>query len=133
MKPLATSTIENNDIVVSILAESVREATIAYQLRDDIIALIKQSNPTNIAIDLAKVKLIGSVGFLAFLGVRRHLGGGRIILYGLSDPIRDMFAACRLIPAGTNATAPFELALSREESLARLAMSPTLIDDGFVP
>ena len=119
---LATATVENNNLVVSVLAEQVREATIAYQLRDEISRLIEQSKPANIALDLAKVRLIGSVGFLAFLGVRRHLGGGRIILYGLSDPIRDMFAVCRLIPTAANATAPFELAASKEESLARLSV-----------
>jgi len=124
MASLATATVEYNNLVVSVLAESVREATIAYQLRDDMIALIQQSKPANIAIDLAKVRLVGSVGFLAFLGVRRHLGAGRIILYGLSDPIRDMFAACRLIPSGTHAAAPFEVALTREESLARLSQQP---------
>lgn len=125
MKPLATATVEDKDLFVSVLAESVREATVAYQLRDEIIALANQSKPSNIAIDLAKVKLVGSVGFLAFLGVRRHLGGGRIILYGLSEPIRDMFATCRLIPAGSFAAAPFEVAITREEALARLAMSTT--------
>src|SRR4051794_14376454 len=71
---------ENGNLVVSILEGQIREAAVAYRLRDEIISLIDQQKPVNIVLDLANVAFIGSVGFLAFLGVRRHLGGGRIIL-----------------------------------------------------
>ena len=112
---------ENGNLVVSVVEGQVREAEVAYRLRDEIISLIDEQKPTNIVLDLANVKFIGSVGFLAFLGVRRHLGGGRIVLCNLSEPTREIFAICRLIPTETNAGAPFEIAPDTAAALAQLA------------
>ncbi len=112
---------QNGNLVVSIVEDQIREAAVAYRLRDEIISLIDQQKPANIMLDLAHVKFIGSVGFLAFLGVRRHLGGGRIILCNVSDAVRDVFAVCRLIPTGTNTTAPFEIAGDTAAALDQLS------------
>jgi len=119
--PLALATVENKNLVVEVSVEQMRESSLAYRLRDEMIAHVEQSKPANIVIDLGKVGFVGSVGFLAFLGVRRHLGSGRIVLCNLSKPIRDMFAVCRLIPTEANSAAPFEIAATREEALLRLS------------
>src|SRR5216110_950260 len=112
---------QNGNLVVSVLENQIREAAVAYRLRDEIISLIDEQKPANIVLDLANVKFIGSVGFLAFLGVRRHLGGGRIVLCNLSEPTREIFAICRLIPTEKNAGAPFEIAADTSAALAQLA------------
>ena len=109
------------NLVVSILEEQIREAAVAYRVRDEINSLIDQQKPVNIVLDLAKVKFIGSVGFLAFLGVRRHLGGGRIVLCNIAEPVREVFAVCRLIPTGTNTAAPFEVAGDTAAAVASLS------------
>ena len=116
-----TSAASGNSLVVTILTAQLRDAQIAYKLRDDIIGLIGDSQPAGVVLDLSKVAFIGSVGFLSFLGVRRHLKGGRIVLCNLSDPIRDMFGVCRLITTDANAVAPFETAKSVADVLASLA------------
>jgi anti-anti-sigma factor len=117
----SAGSVENGNLVVSILEDQIREAAVAYRLRDEIIGLIDQQKPANIVLELANVKFIGSVGFLAFLGVRRHLGGGRIILCNLSDAVRDVFSVCRLIPTQTNSAAPFEVANDAAAALAQLS------------
>jgi len=101
--------------------DQVRDAKVAHDFRDDIIALINKEQPKGIVIDLAKVKFIGSVGLLAFLGVRRQLSGGRIVLCNLSDPIREMFSVCRLIATDTKTAPPFETANTTAEALAQLS------------
>jgi len=117
---VAAASLENGNLVVSILEDQIRDATVAYRLRDEINSLIDQQKPANIVLDLAKVKFIGSVGFLAFLGVRRHLGGGRIVLCNVADAVRDVFAVCRLIATGANTSAPFEIANDTAAALAQL-------------
>src|SRR5438067_2753853 len=119
-KLLATGTIEGNNLVVDVLTDQLREADVAYRLRDEIQALIAQHKPTNVVLDLTRVKFIGSVGFLAFLAVRRQLPDGRIVLCNLSEPIRDIFRICNLIPTETKPSAPFEVTPTRNESLAQL-------------
>ena len=111
----------DDSLVVKVLVPQLRDAQVAYKLRDDIIALLTDPQPIGVVLDLANVTFIGSVGFLSFLGVRRCLKGGRIILCNLSTPIRDMFGVCRLIATDTNAIAPFETAESASEALALLA------------
>jgi len=120
-RSLCAGTVESSNLIVTVLVEQLREAKVAYDLRDEIVALIEQTQATNVVLDLASARFVGSVGFLAFLGVRRHLGNGRIILCNLSDPIREMFAVCRLIQTENNLTAPFEVAASKEAALARLS------------
>jgi len=115
-----TGTTRGNVLIVSILIEQLREAQAAYKLRDDIIALLTEPRPVGIVLDLAKVKFVGSVGFLAFLGVRRQLAGGRIVLCNLSEPVRDMFGVCRLIGSTADTVAPFEAAANVTESLSLL-------------
>ena len=115
-----TGDLVGKSLVVTVLATQLREAQIAYKLRDDVIALIGKSQPPGVVLDLSKVSFIGSVGFLAFLGVRRHLQGGRIVLCNLSAPIRDMFGACRLIATDATTVAPFETANTAADALALL-------------
>src|SRR2546423_9261560 len=108
-------------LVVNITTDQIRDSTLAYALRDEIIPLVDATKARNVVLDLDKVHFIGSVGFLAFLGVRRHLGGGRIVLCNMSEPIRQMFAVCRLIPSDTASTAPFEVETDSASALTRLA------------
>jgi len=117
----ASGAVHGEMLVVSITTDQIRDSTLAYALRDEIISLVEATKVRNVVLDLEKVHFIGSVGFLAFLGVRRHLGGGRIVLCNMSEPIRQMFAVCRLIPADTATTAPFEVEANLDAALLRLA------------
>jgi len=117
----AAGELKNDNLVVTIHEPHLREAATAYRIRDEINTLIDAQKPRNVVLDLARVTFVGSVGFLAFLGVRRHLGPGRIVLANLSDSTREIFAICRLIPTETNQSAPFEVAATVEEALSRLS------------
>ena len=116
----ATGAMHCGVLVVTVLPQQVRDAEIAYALRDEIIALMDSSQPRDLVLDLGNLQFIGSIGFLAFLGVRRHLDGGRIVLCNLTAPVREMFTVCQLIATDPKKAAPFEAAATLESALARL-------------
>jgi len=118
--PYATGEMKDGILVVTVLAQEVRDVDLAYSLRDEIAALVDSSQVRNLVLDAGSIQSIGSIGFLAFLGVKRYLGDGRIILCNLSPPVREVFAICKLISTdGTNA--PFEVAATLEAAVGRLA------------
>jgi anti-sigma B factor antagonist len=117
----ATGTITGGVLVVTVVSTQIRDAAVAYALRDEIIALLDSSQPQDLVIDLRNVEFIGSIGFLAFLGVRRHLDGRRIVICNLSQSVREMFTITKLIATDETMVAPFESATTLEAALARLA------------
>jgi anti-anti-sigma factor len=116
-----TGTITNGVLVVTVVSPQIRDAAVAYAVRDEIIALLDSSQSQDLVIDLKSVDFIGSIGFLAFLGVRRHLDGRRIVICNLSQPVRETFTICKLIATDETIVAPFESATTLEAALARLA------------
>ena len=110
-------------LVVTVMPQQVREAAIAFSLRDEIVALLDSFQARDLVIDAGNLQFIGSIGFLSFLGVRRHLGDGRIILCNLAPPVQEMFAICALISTDGTKAAPFEVAATVEAAVARLARS----------
>lgn len=114
-----SSTIQQGVLVVAVQVEQVRDHSQAYALRDEIIALLESSKTRDVILDLERLQFMGSVGILAFLGVRRHLDGGRIMLCNLSKNLRGMFQVCRLISSDSIA-APFEAEDTVGDALMRL-------------
>jgi anti-anti-sigma factor len=107
--------------IITITTDQIREANQAYGLRDEILAILKVSNPSSLVLDLGKLTFVGSIGFLAFLGVKRHLAGGRIVICNMSGPVHDMFAVCQLISSDPAKQAPFEAAETLDAAVAKLS------------
>lgn len=116
-----TGTITSGVLVVTVVSRQIRDAGVAYALRDEIIALLDSAESQDLVLDLKNVEFIGSIGFLAFLGVRRHLDGRRIVMCNLAPTVREMFTICKLIATDQTIVAPFESATTLEAALARLA------------
>ena len=117
----ASGSIQDDVLVITILAKQIRDPKTSCALRDEILALVGSAEMSGLVIDLQRVTFIGSIGLLAFLGVRRHLEAGRIVLCNLADPIRRMFEVCRLVAVDSSMTAPFEVADSLKAALAGLS------------
>ena len=117
---LARASVVDSITVVTVTAEQIREADQAYALRDEIREILNQANPSCLVLELVKFNFVGSIGFLAFLGVRRHLAGGRIVICNMSGPVHDMFAVCQLISPDPAKKAPFEAAKTLDSAIARL-------------
>ncbi|MFO0905481.1 MAG: STAS domain-containing protein [Pirellulales bacterium] len=115
-----TGRMEQDTLVAAVSLEQIRDALQTYALRDELQAMIESSKPRDVVVDMSNVKFIGSVGFLAFLSVRRQLTTGRIILANLSENLQKLFALCRLIPTEKASVAPFEVAADVAAALGRL-------------
>jgi anti-anti-sigma factor len=115
-----TGTMQKGILVVTILVDQIRDHTHAYAVRDEILALIDESKSPDVVIDLLLLTFMGSVGILAFLGVRRKLHGGRIVLCNIHKNLHGMFQIGRLISTDPNSQAPFEADGTVDDALNRL-------------
>jgi len=116
-----SSTLIGDTLVVTLRVDQIREAVVAYELRDELLSLIEATKAHNVLMNMEQVEFIGSIGFLAFLAVRRRLAEGRVVLCQMSKPLQQMFAVCRLIPSGPVSVAPFEVEETLNEAVARLS------------
>jgi anti-anti-sigma factor len=112
------------ELVVAIQEKALRDTTTCYAIRDEITTAIDTAKATNVVLDMSAVEFVGSVGILAFLGARRRLPAGRVILCGMSPNVREVFLVCALIPSDARPSGPFETAETVACALATLK-SPT--------
>ena len=113
---LVACAIENSVVTVTLLAEKLREPQVVEMVKKEMLAAVQSGNAQSVIIDFRNVTFVGSMAFLAFLAVRRQIGGGRIVLCEMSPEITEIFTVCRLIPANGNHNAPFEVAGSISEA-----------------
>jgi hypothetical protein len=68
---------------------------------------------------MGRVEFIGSIGLLAFLGIRRLPDIENVVLCNLDENVKEIFMICRLISNDKMSKAPFQLATSIEYALER--------------
>ena len=66
---------------------------------------------------LGRVQFIGSIGFLAFLAMRRVPGVQNVVLCCLNENVKELFMICRLIPSANVSSAPFQDSASVQSAL----------------
>jgi stage II sporulation protein AA (anti-sigma F factor antagonist) len=115
------ATAGHNVLVIEVLVEQIRDPDTSYALRDEMLSLIDPEKISHVVLDLQHVTFVGSIGFLAFLAVRRRLENGQIVICNLWEPVRQTFQICRLISNDPAVTAPFRVEDSLEAALARCA------------
>lgn len=117
----ATASVDDKTLIARVTTNAIRDADTSYGLRDEVAAWLNESKSEHLVLDISAVRTIGSIGLMAFLGLRRQLPDGRIILCHLSDPIREMLVTCRLIRGQSQAAAPLEDAADLDSALEMLA------------
>ena len=118
---IASGSFHDNVLVITIREDEIGEPETSHALRDEILSLVDGQKLSGIVIDLRHVTFMGSVGFLAFLAVRRRLEVGQIVLCNISRHVRDMLALCRLISNDPSVKADFEAEDTLEAALARFS------------
>jgi anti-anti-sigma regulatory factor len=91
----------------------------AQRLKAELEEKVNQHQSQIVILDFQEVTFVGSVGFLAFLSLRRLPTVQRVIVCQLDANIREIFTICRLIPVGPNTSSPFEEAATVEAALER--------------
>jgi anti-anti-sigma factor len=112
-----THELQGTNVVITILDERIRDAQRVNQIKDAMLAVVNASPCTNLIIDMGHVKFIGSVGFLAFLAVRRSTNIVNVVLCNLDENVKELFRICRLIPSDSASKAPFQVATTVPSAL----------------
>ncbi len=103
----ARGSVQGNVLVIEILAKQIRDPDTSYALRDEMVTIFDSAKTDDIVLDFQHVTFVGSIGFLAFLALRRRLTSGRIVICNVSDSIRQVFEICRLTSKDPSVASPF--------------------------
>jgi anti-anti-sigma factor len=113
-------------LVMTVTEANVQGEEIAEELRDEMLAALEAAGVSNVAVDFHHVQYISSTAFRPLLAVRRRLQetGGRIVLFGLTKGIGDVFYTTRMIAADGVMRPIFEMAPDEARAVARLNQPP---------
>lgn len=115
--------IEDGVVVATLLVPVIRESEVVESLKRSMLQAIDSSEARSVIINFKDVRFMASTAFLAFLAVRRRMGGGRVVLCELSPEITEILKLCRLIPTAQGNSAPFEVASSLKEARERCGLA----------
>ena len=120
--PYLDSTVSNGVLVVTVRRTSIEGEAAAKALGTEIEAALAQTPATRVVVDLQHVRYITSVAFWPLLALRRRLRqqGGRLLVCGLTEGIRDIFLVTRMVSTDGSLNTPFEMAEDRDTALALL-------------
>jgi anti-anti-sigma factor len=107
-------------LVVTIHDARLEDTEIVQRLKVAVLAQLKEGSVQNVVLDVAALEFVGSIGFLAFLAIRRQRTVDRILLCNLQENVREVFALCRLLSGANYPRAPFLEAKSVAEALKQL-------------
>ena len=116
-----TSCIEHSvhgvNVVITILEERIRDHEKVTEIKEAMTEVVSSNACKNLIIDMGRVQFIGSIGFLAFLAMRRVPGVQNVVLCSLNENVKELFMICRLIPSANVSSAPFQDSASVQSAL----------------
>jgi anti-anti-sigma factor len=97
-----TATTEQGVLVLSVDLTEVKDFMIAEELRYELLHAVKRSTTKKFVIDLRNMTFMTSLAFVAFIGVKHGVRemDGRLVLCNMTDFIRKVFNAKRLLSPG---------------------------------
>jgi anti-anti-sigma factor len=97
-----TATTEQGVLVLAVDLTEVKDFMIAEELRYELLHAVKRSSSKKFIIDLRNMTFMTSLAFVAFIGVKHGVReiDGRLILCNMTDFIRKVFNAKRLLSPG---------------------------------
>lgn len=119
-----TTTTQDDVLILTLELDQVKDYVVAEELRYELMHAVKRSRFRKIIVDLRKMDFMTSLACVAFLGlkagVREH--GGRLIMCNMTEFIRNVFNAKRLLtPSYHTGNVAFEDADTLGDALARLS------------
>jgi anti-anti-sigma factor len=115
--------VEQGVLVLTILETQLQEEKVADSLLQELLRLLDEHQADKVVVDFHRIQYVSSVAFRPLLHLRRRLQerGGRLVLCCLSKVIGDVFYTTRLVSTEGSVAAPFELAPTVAEAVARLS------------
>ena len=122
-----TVTTDRGVLVLTMDLVEVKDYMIAEELRYELVHAVKRATSKKFALDLRNMSFMTSLAFVAFIGLKHMVREveGRLILCNMTDFIRKVFNAKRLLTPGANTgNVAFEEAKSLAEAIERLNSAP---------
>jgi anti-anti-sigma factor len=101
----------------------VKDYMIAEELRYELVHAVKRSKSKAFVLDLRNMTFMTSLAFVAFIGLKHGVReiDGRLILCNMTEFIRKVFNAKRLLTPGANTgNVAFEEADTLADAIARV-------------
>jgi anti-anti-sigma factor len=118
-----TATTEQGVTVLAVDLTEVKDFMIAEELRYELLHAVKRASSKKFIIDLRNMTFMTSLAFVAFIGVKHGVRevGGRLILCNMTEFIRKIFNAKRLLsPGAQTGNVAFDEAESLSAAIARI-------------
>jgi len=109
---IVTAENQNGTLILTIHESKLRDLLVVQALKEQMLAAVEKSQAPKVLLDMRHVQMVGSVAFLAFLGLRRPPCVDRVILCHTRPDVLELFHLCRLISTPNHKTGPFEAAES---------------------
>ena len=119
-----TTSMDGEVLVLTLQLEEVKDYVLAEELRYELTHAAKRANARKIVVDLHKMLFMTSMACVSFLGLKASVRetGGRLVMCNMSDFIRKVFNAKRLLtPSQYTGNVAFEVAETLADALERLA------------
>lgn len=118
-----TATTKQGVLVLTVDLTEVKDYMVAEELRYELLHVVKRSSSKKFVLDLNKMAFITSLACVAFIGLKHGVREleGRLVLCNMTDFIRKVFNAKRLLtPSANTGSVAFEEANSLEDAIQRL-------------
>jgi anti-anti-sigma factor len=119
---LLEASLDGDVLVFTALRPQFEGEEVATALKEELLGGLARHKASKVVLDLTGVRYLTSVVFWPLLVLRKqlHLQGGRLLLCGLTETVRDIFTTTRMVSGPGTFDAPFEVKEDRAQALAQL-------------
>ncbi len=113
-------------LILTLSPSRLEGDAMAQSIVEEVQAAVAHAGADKVVVNLEHVQYLTSANFRPFLGLRKQLqtSGGRLVLCGLTDTVRQIFEATRLVGTGAS-SALFQLQPDVSVAVADLVGKPT--------
>lgn len=113
---------EQGILILEVSPARLSEEAVVFELRDEMVAAIRQSESNDVIIDVHNVDYLTSIALLPFVSIRSaaEQRGGRVVLCQPAGIVVDVLAVSQLIVESRGSARHFRMAESIESAIALL-------------
>lgn len=119
--------VEQDVLVLTISVSKIQGEEVADAIRLEMLHELESTGLRSVVVDFQHAQYVSSTAFRPLLALRRRLhelGGGRVVLCGLSSVVGDVFYTTRMVDPTGSVTALFDMEADVPAAVARLTGPP---------
>ncbi len=115
--PIVTAENQSGALVLTIHEPKLRDLLVVQSLKEQMLNEVEKYQASKVLLNMQHVQMVGSVAFLAFLGLRRQPTVDRVILCHTRPEVLELFQLCKLIANANHKAGPFEAVATIADAL----------------